>query len=83
VDTPILPLDEANAVRLQLHARTYKLANFFRTLVLRDEVEWWSLTTFREKVAKIGAKAIAHARCTLFQMAEVPVQRELFAASWG
>ena len=48
----------ANAVRLQLHALTYNLANFFRTLVLPDEVERCSLTTLREKVVKIGAKVI-------------------------
>jgi hypothetical protein len=45
----------ANAVRLHLHALAYNLANFFRTLVLPEEVERWSLTTLREKVVKIGA----------------------------
>src|SRR5215207_9726572 len=69
---------KANAVRLQLHALAYNLANFFRTLALPDEVERWSLTTLREKVVKIGAKVIAHARYTVFQMAEVAVLRELF-----
>ena len=54
------------------------LANFFRTLILPDEVERWSLTTLREKVVKIGAKVIAHARYTVFQMAEVAVPRDLF-----
>ena len=38
----------------------------------------WSLTTLREKVVKIGAKVIAHARYTVFQMAEVAVPRDLF-----
>jgi hypothetical protein len=42
-----------------------------------DEVERWSLTTLREKVVKIGAKVIAHARYTVFQMAEVAVSRDL------
>ena len=37
---------QANAARLQLHALAYNLANFFRTLVLPDEVERWSLTTW-------------------------------------
>src|ERR687893_573508 len=69
---------QANAVRLQLHALAYNMANFFRTLVLPDEVEQWSLTTLREKVVKIGAKVIAHARYTVFQMAEVAVSRDLF-----
>src|SRR3954447_8470129 len=69
---------QANAVRLQLHALAYNLANFFRTLVLPDEVERWSLTTLREKVVKIGAKVITHARDTVFQMAEVALLRDLF-----
>jgi hypothetical protein len=33
------------------------MAPFFRTLVLPDEVERWSLTTLREKVVKIGANS--------------------------
>ena len=69
---------QANAVRLQLHALAYNLANFFRTLVLPNEVERWSLTTLREKVVKIGAKVIAHARYTVFQMAEVAIPQQLF-----
>ena len=32
----------------------------------------------REKVVKIGAKVIAHACSTVFQMAEVAIPRELF-----
>ncbi len=36
-----------NAVRLQLHALAYNLANFMRTLALPKAVEHWSLTTPR------------------------------------
>ena len=68
----------ANAVRLQLHALAYNVANFLRTLALPGEVERWSLTSLREKVVKIGAKVIAHGRYLVFQMAEVAVPRELF-----
>jgi Transposase DDE domain group 1 len=68
----------ANAVRLQLHALAYNLANFLRTLARPGEVERWSGTSLREKVVKIGAKVIAHGRCAIFQMAEVAVPRELF-----
>jgi hypothetical protein len=39
-----------NAVRLQLHALAYNLANFLRTLALPDEVAQWSLTTLRSKL---------------------------------
>ena len=68
----------ANAVRLQLHALAYNLANFLRTLVLPAEVAQWSLTSLREKVGKIGAKVVGHGRYAIFQMAEVAVPRELF-----
>jgi hypothetical protein len=74
---------QANAVRLQLHALAYNLANFFRMLVLPDEIERWSLTTLREKVVKIGAKGIAHARYTVFQMADVAVPSGLFRRIMG
>ncbi|HSM16782.1 MAG TPA: IS1380 family transposase [Gemmatimonadales bacterium] len=67
-----------NAVRLQLHALAYNLANFMRTLALPKEVEHWSLTTIREKLVKIGAKVVAHGRYVTFQMAEVAVPGGLF-----
>lgn len=59
----------ANAVRLQLHALAYTLANFMRTLALPEAVAQWSLTTLREKLIKIGAKVVRHARYAVFQMA--------------
>ncbi|MBF0383065.1 MAG: transposase [Magnetococcales bacterium] len=42
-----------NAVRLQLFALAYNLANFMRTLALPKEIKHWSLTTLREKLIKI------------------------------
>ena len=68
----------ANAVRLQLHALAYNLANFMRTLALPEAVAQWSLTSLREKLVKIGAKVVRHARYAVFQMAEVTVPRGLF-----
>ena len=68
----------ANAVRLQLHALAYNLANFLRTLALPDGLEKWSLTSLREKLVKIGAKLVVHGRYMTFQMAEVAVPRDLF-----
>jgi hypothetical protein len=56
----------------------YNMTNFLRTLALPDEMESWSLATLREKVVKIGAKVIGHARYAVFQMAEVAVPRDLF-----
>ena len=41
------------------------------------------MTTLREKLIKIGAKVVVHARYVTFQMAEVAVPRELFAQILG
>ena len=49
-----------------------------RTLALPKEVEHWSSTTLREKLVKIGAKVVSHGRYVTFQLAELPVPRELF-----
>jgi len=69
-----------NQVRLQLFALAYNLANFLRRLALPRSVKHWSLTTLREKLIKIGAKVVTHARYVIFQMAEVAVPRRLFKA---
>jgi hypothetical protein len=37
------------------------------------------LTTLREKLTKIGAKVVSHAKSILFQLGEVAVRRRLFA----
>ena len=68
----------ANAVRLQLHALAYNLANYQRTLALPEAVKHWSLTTLRERLVKIGAKIVRHGRAITFQLAEVMVSRGLF-----
>jgi hypothetical protein len=39
----------------------------------------WSLTSLKEKLIKIGAKVVGHARYVVFQIAEVAVPRNLFA----
>jgi len=63
---------------MQLFALAYNLGNFLRRLALPRSVKHWSLTTLREKLIKIGAKVIRHARYVVFQMAEVAVPRRLF-----
>ena len=69
-----------NQTRLQLFALAYNLANFLRRLALPKRVRHWSLTTLREKLIKIGAKVTRHAKYVTFQLAEVVVTRNLFAA---
>ncbi len=48
-------------------------------LALPQEVEHWSLTTLREKLAKIGTKVVRRGRYITFQLAEVAISRSLFA----
>ncbi len=67
-----------NQVRLQLFALAYNVGNFLRRLALPKSIKDWSLRTMREKLVKIGAKVVKHARYVTFQMAEVLVSRSLF-----
>ena len=69
-----------NEVRLLLFVLAYNLGNYLRQAVLPRCVSHWTLTTLREKLIKIGAKVVTHARRVIFQMAEVAVPRELFRA---
>ena len=69
----------ANAVRLQLHALAYNLANFLRTLATPEGIETWSLTSLRERFIKTGARLLRHARYAIFQFAEAALPRSVFA----
>jgi len=51
--------------------------------VLPKEMAHWSLTSLRERLIKIGPRLVRHARCIIFQMAEVAVPKQLFASIWG
>lgn len=69
----------ANAVRLQLHALAYNLANFLRTLSTPDEIGTWPLTSLRERLIKTGTRLVRHARYVVFQFAEAALPRTVFA----
>ena len=69
----------ANAVRLQLHALAYNLANFLRTLATPEAIETWSLTSLRERLVKTGARRVRHARYAIFQFAGTALPRAVFA----
>ncbi len=56
------------------------LGTFLRRPPLPRSVKHWSLATLREKLIKIGAKVVTHSGYVIFQMAEVAVPRDLFAA---
>ena len=70
----------ANQVCLQLFALAYYLGNFLRRLAPPRSFSHWSLRTLQTKLIKIGAKVVKHARYTCFQMGEVSLPRNLFAA---
>jgi hypothetical protein len=69
----------ANAVRLQLHALAYNLGNFLRTLATSGPIKDWSLTSFKEKLIKIGAKVVSHGRyVALFRWRRSPSHGKMF-----
>ena len=73
-----------NEVRLQLHALAYNLATFLRCIELPEAMADWSLTSLQQKLIKIGARVVRHARAITFQLAEVavtgPMVRAILAA---
>jgi len=69
----------SNQVRLWLFVLAYNLGNFLRRLVLPSEIKHWSLRSLLVKLIKIGAKVTRHSRYVTFQMAEVAIDKRLFA----
>lgn len=53
---------QANALILQLHSPAYYLANFLLTLISPQDVKHWSLTSICEKLIRVDAKMVHHAR---------------------
>ena len=73
----------ANQVRLALFVLAYNLGNFLRRLGLPKAIKDWSLRSVQVKLIKIGGRLVRHARRLVFQLAEVAVPRDLFAAILG
>jgi len=67
-------------VRLQLFILAYNLGNFLRRLCLPKKINDWSLRSLQVKLIKMGRRIVHHARQIIFQLAEVAVLRDLFAA---
>ena len=69
---------------VRLHALAYNLANFLRCIELPEAMADWSLTSLQQKLIKIGARVVRHARAITFQLAEVavtgPMVRAILAA---
>jgi hypothetical protein len=71
---------DANQVRLQLFVLAYNLGNFLRRLCLPKAIKDWSLRSLQVRLVKMGGRIVRHARRIIFQLAEVAVPRDLFAA---
>jgi len=69
----------SNRVRLWLFVLAYNLGNFLRRLVLPKKIKHWSLRSLLVKLIKIGAKVVRHSRYVTFQMAEIAIDKRLFA----
>ena len=69
----------SNRVRLWLFVLAYNLGNFLRRLVLPSKIKHWSLRSLLVKLIKIRAKVVRHSRYITFQMAEVAIDKRLFA----
>ena len=73
-------------MRLHLFVLAYNLGNFtveryrLRRLGLPKAIKDWSLRSLQVKLIKMGGRIVRHARQIVFQLAEVAVSRELFAA---
>lgn len=73
----------ANQVRLLLFILAYNLGNFLRRLGLPGAIKDWSLRSLQMKLIKTGGRIVRHARLIVFQLAELAVPGELFAAILG
>jgi hypothetical protein len=72
-----------NAVRLQLHALAYNLANFMRTLALPERSSTGRLRRCARSWSRSAPAFVRHGRYVVFQLAEVAVPRALFAETCG
>jgi hypothetical protein len=73
----------ANQVRLHLFVMAYNPGNFLSRLGLPRAIKDWSLRSLQMKLIKTGGRIVRHARQVVFQLAEVAVSRDLFAAILG
>ena len=47
--------------------------------LITGKIKHWSLRSLLVKLIKIGAKVVRHSRYVMFQMAEVSINKRLFA----
>jgi len=66
--------------RLHLFVLAYNLGNFLRRLGLHKAIKDWS-RSLQVKLIKMGGRIVRHARQIVFQLAELAVPVDLFAAT--
>jgi hypothetical protein len=78
----LVVLDEAEHLRRAGRSAMVpvKVRDTLLSALQAKPIRGWTLTTLREKLIKIGAKVVAHAKYLTFQLAEVAVPRQLFGA---
>jgi hypothetical protein len=79
MDAPFMPFVRRQRRPSPASRARLQSGNFLRTLATPEPIKYWSLTSLKEKLIKIGAKVISHGRYVAFQMAEVAIPRTLFA----
>ena len=80
LDAALVPALRGQRGALPALRPRHNLGNFLRRLALPKEIRAWSLRSVQVKLIKTEARMVRHARRIIFQMAEVAVSRELFAA---
>jgi hypothetical protein len=66
--------------KLKLKFLGRKMTTDASLLAFFKSILQWSLTTLREKLIRFGAKVTGHSKYVMFQVAEVAIPRQLFAA---
>ena len=79
MDAAFMPVVRRSPNGLQLHVLAYNLGDFLRKLATLEPSKDWSMTSFKEKLIKIGAKIVSHSRRVAIQMTEVALPGNLFA----
>ena len=81
MDKALMPRFRGQPCAIAVVPLAYNPGNFLRRLVLPRPMKTWTMTTLREKLIKIGAKVVRHAKYVIFQMAEVAVPCRLYRAT--
>ena len=57
-----------NANRLEIHQMAYNIFNWFRRITLPEDMKKMKISTLRNKILKIAARVVHHARHIVFKL---------------